>query len=270
MFHHSEGDSIRFSVVPSTALASLAPPHSLHVAAGVAVHSTLVAITAQACARMGVLGRRGFALETAAARVCREAGGRVMTNTLVRDMDLAQGANNKTDGLRLEVVVDGLSLFQGAQLAIDTTVVSALRARRNTEAPSHESRRCPGRCACTEGGHVSGASRRGQSCQTCRPRGRSGRTLVCRGGTVHPRGGGVERNISPRVHASVRRACMVPLVAKDVGVHRGESFRQLLAGTPFSCLSCRSYPVGARRDSGRPSHEMGGPAGIGASGMLTD
>ena len=40
-----------------------------------------------ACARVGVLGRRGFALESAAARVCREAGGKVMTNILVRDMD---------------------------------------------------------------------------------------------------------------------------------------------------------------------------------------
>ena len=81
-----------------------------------------------ACARVGVLGRRGFALESAAARVCREAGGRVMTNMLVRDMDLAPGANHMADGRRLEVVVDGLSLFHGAQLAIDTTLVSAVRA----------------------------------------------------------------------------------------------------------------------------------------------
>ena len=36
-----------------------------------------------ACATVGVLGRRGFALELAAARVCREAGGRVRTNLLV-------------------------------------------------------------------------------------------------------------------------------------------------------------------------------------------
>ena len=46
---------------------------------------------------------------------------------LVRDMDLA-GANHMADGRRLEVVVDGLSLFHGAQLAIDTTLVSAVRA----------------------------------------------------------------------------------------------------------------------------------------------
>ena len=37
-----------------------------------------------ACARAGVLSRRGFALESVVARVCREAGGRVTTNVLLR------------------------------------------------------------------------------------------------------------------------------------------------------------------------------------------
>ena len=41
--------------------------------------------------------------------MCREAGGRVATNVLVRDMDLA--APDLTDSRRLEVVVDGLPLF---------------------------------------------------------------------------------------------------------------------------------------------------------------
>ena len=61
-----------------------------------------------ACARAGVLGRRGFALESAAARICREAGGRVGTNRMMRDLDLPVLA---TDSRRLEVVVDGLPLF---------------------------------------------------------------------------------------------------------------------------------------------------------------
>ena len=43
----------------------------------------------------------------------------------VRDMDLA--AFNALDGRRLEIVADGLLLWQGAQLAIDTTMVSPLR-----------------------------------------------------------------------------------------------------------------------------------------------
>ena len=46
-------------------------------------------------------------------------------NVFVRDLDL--GPFNHLDGRRLEVVADGLSLFGGAQLAIDTTLISALR-----------------------------------------------------------------------------------------------------------------------------------------------
>ena len=80
-----------------------------------------------ACATAGVLGRRGFALESAAARMCREAGGRVMTNVLVRELDLSP-IDNRLDGRRLEVVADGLEAFGGAQLAIDTTLVCALRS----------------------------------------------------------------------------------------------------------------------------------------------
>ena len=77
------------------------------------------------CSRSGVLGRRGFALESAAARVCREAGGRMATNILVRDLDL--GTPDVRDARRLEVVVDGLPLFGGAQLPVDTTLVSAIQ-----------------------------------------------------------------------------------------------------------------------------------------------
>ena len=64
-----------------------------------------------ACSRSGVLGRRGFSLESAAARVCR--------------VDL--GVPNAHDNRRLEVVADGLPLFGGVQLAVDTTLVSAIQ-----------------------------------------------------------------------------------------------------------------------------------------------
>ena len=76
------------------------------------------------CATMGVLGRRGFALESVVARVCREAGGRVTVNAFLRDLDIV--APGVADNRRLEVVADGLPLFHGAQLAIDTTMVSLL------------------------------------------------------------------------------------------------------------------------------------------------
>ena len=76
------------------------------------------------CSEAGVLGRRGFPLERAAAQVCREAGGRVSSNVLVRDMDLA--VFNQFDSRRLQVVADGLTLWNGTQLAIATTLVSPL------------------------------------------------------------------------------------------------------------------------------------------------
>ena len=79
-----------------------------------------------ACPKAGVLGRRGFPLEAAAARVCREAGGRVRTNAFVRDMNI--GAPRPDDGRRLEVLVNNLPLYNGAQLAVDTTLVCALRS----------------------------------------------------------------------------------------------------------------------------------------------
>ena len=65
-----------------------------------------------ACAQAGVLGRRGFLLECAAAQVCREVG--ELTNVFVRDLDIA---DHVRDGRRLEVVADGLTLWRRAQLA---------------------------------------------------------------------------------------------------------------------------------------------------------
>ena len=70
----------------------------------------------------GISARKGFPLENAAALICREAGGQVRANVLVRDLDLHP--INNLDSRRLEVVVDGLSLFRGTQLAMDNTLVS--------------------------------------------------------------------------------------------------------------------------------------------------
>ena len=61
-----------------------------------------------ACPRAGVLGSRGFSVESAVARVCREAGARVSTNLCVRDLDQRVAPH---DARRLEVVADGLPLF---------------------------------------------------------------------------------------------------------------------------------------------------------------
>ena len=78
-----------------------------------------------ACARSGALRSRGCPLERAAARVCREAGARVTCNTLVRDLNVAVA---RFDDRRIEVIANGLPLWNGAQLAVDTTIVSPLTA----------------------------------------------------------------------------------------------------------------------------------------------
>ena len=97
---------------------SLPPP----VTAGVAFHLTVA--TTEQFAQVGVLHRPGFALESAAVRVCRAAGARVSINVMFRDLDLLP--QDRPDTRRLEVVADGLQLHHGAQLAIDT-MVSPLR-----------------------------------------------------------------------------------------------------------------------------------------------
>ena len=85
-----------------------------------------------ACSTCGVLRRRGKPLEKAAARVCREAGARVAENVLLRDMNIAGISGH--DGRNLEVVANGLPLWGGAQLAVDTTLVCPVR-RNGTPQP---------------------------------------------------------------------------------------------------------------------------------------
>ena len=60
--------------------------------------------------------------------MCREAGGRVSSNVLVRDMDLA--VVNQFDSRRLEVLADGLTLWNGSQLAIVSPLHRDGTARR--------------------------------------------------------------------------------------------------------------------------------------------
>ena len=75
------------------------------------------------CPRSGALRARAGALERAAARVCREAGATVNTHMLLRDLNVQA---DRHDDRRLEVVANGLPLWGGVQLAVDTTLVSAL------------------------------------------------------------------------------------------------------------------------------------------------
>ena len=66
-------------------------------------------------------------------------GARVTVNMMVRDMDLP--VTNARDARRLEIVADGLPLFGGVQLAVDTTLVprrSEHRRGRPCSCPAQE------------------------------------------------------------------------------------------------------------------------------------
>ena len=95
--------------------------------AGVANHLIPMATTEQRVRHQGCSDVGGFRWRVVL-RICKEAGARVSTNIRVQDFDLLPGG--QLDDRRLEVVADGLPLFHGAQLAIDTTLVSPVRANK--------------------------------------------------------------------------------------------------------------------------------------------
>ena len=64
-------------------------------------------------------------LERTAARICREAGARVAENVLLRNLNLDEPV---LDDRRLEVVANALAIWGGVQVAVDTTLVSPVRA----------------------------------------------------------------------------------------------------------------------------------------------
>ena len=72
----------------------------LRYAGGVAAPSTS-SVTTALCPTAGILAVRGAALERAAARVCRDAGARVATNVMLRDMNVEVPP---ADGRRIEVL----------------------------------------------------------------------------------------------------------------------------------------------------------------------
>ena len=96
------------------------------------------------------------------------------TNVLVRELDLHPG-QNRLDARRLEVVVDGLELFNGAQLAVDTTLVLGTPRRRDRLSEgSNSGWRSPQKSQSTEGENPSITRWRGRTRQIGGPCCRSG------------------------------------------------------------------------------------------------
>ena len=100
---------------------------------GVASHWMLVATTAQLVLGQGCWAE-GCMPWRAQQRICIDPGCRVTTNVMVRDTDLE--VPNAADARRLEVVVDGLPLFGGVQLAVDTALVWCALFMRTVRARS--------------------------------------------------------------------------------------------------------------------------------------
>ena len=98
-----------------------------------------------ACPSDGRLKLRSVPMERTTARVCREAGARVRTNVLFRDMNIDVSSE---DTRRVEVLVGGLP-SDTRQLAVDATLRCALsrdgmprgRAARENGAVLHAARR---------------------------------------------------------------------------------------------------------------------------------
>ena len=124
VFLHQQGDAVRSSGLPRSAAPKTPPSRPCPLAtAGVTVLLTALATTVQLALWQAFLEEGGFRSRLQW-RECREAGARVRTNVMVRDLVL--WPPQRIDIWRLEVVADGLPLHGGAQLAIDTTMVSAL------------------------------------------------------------------------------------------------------------------------------------------------
>ena len=92
----------------------------LSAVAGVAVFSTLLAITEQLARMQGFLGRRGWALESAAARVCREAGARCAHQYFRPRPGFGDAQRHWTEDASKSWWT-GCRCTEGAQLAIDIT-----------------------------------------------------------------------------------------------------------------------------------------------------
>ena len=85
-----------------------------------------------ACATSGVLASRALPLERAVARVSQEAGARVARNVRLADMSIDVPVS---DDRRIEVVANWLSLWHGAQQAVDATIVSPVTRAGSRRTP---------------------------------------------------------------------------------------------------------------------------------------
>ena len=215
---HNEGDSIRFSVVPPPALTSLAPLPPIHCTSLPVWPSTrLLWPPPRACmctsGSSGPAGLRSGVCCSARVPRSRREG---------HDQHVGPQHGPCTGGEPHGRRTTSRSCcgrpqpVPGSPVGHRHNVGVSCARRRNTEAPTR--------------GHG----------KRSRIRSLSASVDV-----------GLPRRHSSSAHLQHRKLLrrLSSHVAKVVGVFRGESFRWFFVGTSLSCLSCRSGPVGARRDS---------------------
>ena len=85
-----------------------------------------------ACATSGALRARAVPIERALARIFREAGARVHMHVPLANMNFDPPP---ADARAIEILAQGLPLYQGAQLAVDATLIVSLVGRDGTAHP---------------------------------------------------------------------------------------------------------------------------------------
>ena len=190
-----------------------------------------------ACPRSGVLRARGAPLERAAARVCREAGASVATNVLVRDLNVAP---SRQDDRRIEVIANGLPLWGGVQVAVDTTLVSPLAA--NGE-PRREARRTAGLPCATLAGRRSALTRNSATRDAAaysRPRHRNRRQMERGSCYLPPAPCPLPSPVCPPTTAKCLHLCLCAAVVRPARMCRCACLRkQPPLPTAFRCSQCR-------------------------------
>ena len=173
------------------------------------------------------------------------------SNVYVRDVDLAE--HNVLDNRRLELVADGLSLWNGSQLAIDTTLVSPLhrdgRARRKAATHNGAALQCARRRKTITYPELSGEGGRITSGGVG---GGSGGTFLRRSSILCARLG---KGKVPQPASDPARSCQssrLPTVGRHPRVHRGEVICSVVAGPPTSVQHWNGPALGERSGAGFP------------------
>ena len=162
----------------------------------------------------------------------------------VRDMDLT--VNNLLDNRRPEVVADGLTLWNGSQLAMDTTLASPLhrdgRARRKAATHNGAALQCARRRNTTTYPELTGEG------------GRARLVVLAAevGGRFSKETASCEVSRSATDVARPRQSSPLPALGRHPRVHGGKVFRSVAVGPSASVQHRNGSVLGARGVAGCP------------------